>query len=111
MNHAGVEDLFSQWDEDKSGYIEKSELQTAIPNADRQTVDQVLKVLDNDGDGKISLQELEDGLHNILGALAGTEQSEENNNNGNTDYIGELPSKHSSMDRRWVLIKTTILMG
>ena len=60
-----IKELFLLCDVNNSGYIEKTELKTIIPNADCATLERLLTELDSDGDGRVSLQELEDGLHKL----------------------------------------------
>jgi len=58
-------------DENKSGFIERGELSSAIPSAETDTIDFLISKLDVDGDGKISFQELKTGFHSFLNSLAG----------------------------------------
>lgn len=93
MSHDDIKELFLLCDANNSGFIEKPELKTIIPNADNDTVERLLRELDCDGDDKISLQELEKGLHKLTSAFGGSPSDD--NNNGD-----DLISDEESMERR-----------
>jgi len=65
MDHDEIVNLFHMIDTDGSGYIEPSELATLAPGVD---LEQLINELDADGDGRISLAELEKGLDKITKA-------------------------------------------
>ena len=69
MSHSDIKELFHLCDVNNSGFIEKPELKTVIPNADCATLERLLTELDCDGDGRISLKELENGLHKLTGTF------------------------------------------
>ncbi len=66
-----VSSLFTKIDTKNQGYIDKSELQTALSqlSSDDTSVDQVFSKLDADSDGKISESELSDGLQKLSDEL------------------------------------------
>lgn len=66
-----VNSLFTKIDTKNQGYIDKSELQTALSqiSSDDTSVDQVFSKLDADSDGKISESELSDGLQKLSDEL------------------------------------------
>lgn len=68
LNHNDVAELFRLCDSDNSGYIEKAELSTILPQVDNITLERLIQELDCDGDGKISLPELEKGLRKLTSA-------------------------------------------
>lgn len=57
--------LFNTCDVDSSGYIEKEELQLLVPHVGTAQLDELLQILDTDGDGKISRAELANSLQQL----------------------------------------------
>ena len=68
LNHNDVAELFRLCDSDNSGYIENAELSTILPQVDNIKLERLIQELDCDGDGKISLPELEKGLRKLTSA-------------------------------------------
>lgn len=65
LGHDDIAELFRMCDSDNSGFIEKAELSSIIPGVDNITLERLIQELDCDGDGRISLPELEKGLHKL----------------------------------------------
>lgn len=84
LNHEDITELFHLCDADSSGYIEKAELGSIVPQIDNLTLERLMQELDCDGDGRISLAELESGLHKLTNPEL-LQGSETNNNNGHMD--------------------------
>lgn len=93
MNDNDIKELFALCDANNSGYIEKQELNTIIPNADCTSLQRLLDELDSDGDGRISLQELETGLHKLTAHVHLDGNNNHNNEAANENY----------MERRWFI--------
>lgn len=72
-----AEKLFSKLDTKNQGYIEKSDLESAVSNISGSnassdsstTVDDILKQLDGDGDGKITKDEMTSGIKKLADEL------------------------------------------
>ncbi|XP_067934071.1 ras and EF-hand domain-containing protein homolog [Watersipora subatra] len=79
MGHEDIKELFHLCDANNSGFIERSELKSIVPGADSATLENLLTELDCDGDGKISFQELADGLHKLTGESLGPSIDSYNN--------------------------------
>lgn len=81
-----VSSLFTKIDTKNQGYIDKSELQTALAqlssDENSTSVDKVFSKLDVDSDGKITKQELSDGIQKL---------SEELDNQFNQSRVGPPP--------------------
>jgi Ca2+-binding EF-hand superfamily protein len=69
---AMAEDLFSQIDTSGKGYIDKTDLENAfqrLPSSSSTSADQVFLSLDSNSDGKITKQEMLDGIKELAAAL------------------------------------------
>lgn len=68
-----ADDLFSKIDTSGKGYIEKSDLASAIgkisSSGDTASVDDVFSSLDSDSDGKVTKQEMTDSLQSLADTL------------------------------------------
>jgi Ca2+-binding EF-hand superfamily protein len=70
-----VSSLFTKIDTKNQGYIDKSELQTALEqissdsNTSSSSVDKIFSKLDVDNDGKITKQEMSDGMQKLADEL------------------------------------------
>ena len=66
-------DLFSKLDTKGQGYIEKSDLQSALGDVSSSTssnVDEMFKQLDSDSDGKVTQQEMSDTMQKLADSLS-----------------------------------------
>lgn len=84
--------LFNKLDTKNQGYIEKSDLQSAIEGLSTSekgaSVDEVFSTLDTDGDGKVTQSEMSTSLQNLLEEL----QSQFNGARmGGPDGMGGMP--------------------
>lgn len=77
-----VDQLFSKLDTKNQGYIEKSDLQSAFDQVSSKSssgntpsADDVFQALDGDGDGKVTKQEMSDGVTKLADQLESQFQS------------------------------------
>lgn len=99
MSSEDIKELFNLCDVNNSGYIEKSELKNIVPNADCMTLEKLLEELDTDGDGRISLEELEKGLYKLTTGTIHALGSDSNNNKVSpTEIVDDC--EQNSMERR-----------
>lgn len=77
-----ADNLFSKLDTKGQGYIEKSDLQSAFdqvsssrPSSGGASVDEVFQALDGDGDGKVTRQDMSDGVKKLADQLEGQFQN------------------------------------
>jgi Ca2+-binding EF-hand superfamily protein len=77
-----ADNLFSKLDTKGQGYIEKSDLQSAFdqvsssrPSSGGASVDEVFQALDGDGDGKVTRQDMSDGIKKLADQLEGQFQN------------------------------------
>jgi Ca2+-binding EF-hand superfamily protein len=67
-----AEDLFAQIDTTGKGYIEKSDLATALQqvnSSSSSSADDLFDSLDSDGDGKVTQDEMSSGLKSLMDSL------------------------------------------
>lgn len=68
-----AEDLFSQLDTKGQGYLEKSDLESALSSLDGDSssasIDEVFSALDGDGDGKVTQDEMTSSLQKLAQEL------------------------------------------
>jgi len=62
LSSGGISQLFAACDLDGSGFIEQDELRAVCDELSSEELADVFKQLDNDEDGKISLEEFADGF-------------------------------------------------
>jgi Ca2+-binding EF-hand superfamily protein len=102
--------LFSKLDTKGQGYIEKSDLQSAFDqvaskgsSGNTPSVDDVFKALDGDGDGKVTKQEMSDGVTKLADQLESQFQSMRMNGKGGgmskSDISGMLDSSGSASQK------------
>lgn len=77
-----ADNLFSKLDTKGQGFIEKSDLQSAFdqvsssrPSSGGASVDEVFQALDGDGDGKVTRQDMSDGIQKLADQLEGQFQN------------------------------------
>lgn len=84
-----AEDLFSQIDSTGKGYIEKSDLESALQQVNStgsSSADELFTSLDSDGDGKVTQDEMTSGLKNLMASLDSQFQSM-----GMNEAMGGMP--------------------
>lgn len=83
-------ETFKACDTEGNGYIYEKHLSLICPNLNSNEIHQVFLQLDRDGDGKISIEEFQQGFANISSSV----DQKENNNGG---FIENLNANFSML--------------
>ena len=101
-NAVRVIDLFREWDEDGSGYVDKREFRKAMPllglEVPRRDIDDLFDEWDPDGSGMLELKELTKRLRRgssiqLEGKLQGTAGKSRDFKEGVVAFLEKRPAK------------------